>query len=401
MYKFSVNAKVLINNDKVILGDPVSGRWIRISKKEYDILNCVIKENIVREEYKQKIKVLTDIGIIVQADKEEITELKSIMIAITNTCNLKCVHCGFSAGPENKEQLSYDEIVDLIKANKDIDSITITGGEPLIHPDFLKIANYLGDNFPGEKVLMTNATMINERNIEIVIKNFDSISISIDAATEETCNYMRGKDVFNHIITIVKELKKKGITDISLSFVLTDFNRHEEEDFKKMCKNLDVKPMVREFFVVGRGKENETELAIKDNLKKTNEITVIDVKECQKNIRIHGKCGAGRSSLYVQYDGTIYPCPVAAIYSDFAMENIKNIVDRNLQQVIENRRKYKGFCKFDDISCDNFEYCSNCDVKDFCWACIQEYYSFFTCDETRKNFCDAQKDMLRKIIWGD
>lgn len=55
----------------------------------------------------------------------------------------------------------YDSIIKRLVNDKDRfladDSIYITGGEPTIHPDFLKILDYLFRNFPRQKIkLLTN-----------------------------------------------------------------------------------------------------------------------------------------------------------------------------------------------------------------------------------------------------
>lgn len=135
------------------MGNTKNGKWIKISKKEFEILKKIIKEKTIENAYIKKINVLCEQGILIPSGKiEKIEEkLDYIMIAITNRCNLNCVHCGFSAGIENNEHLFLEDILDIINKNRNINSITITGGEPLIHPDFFEIAKYLGANFSEKK----------------------------------------------------------------------------------------------------------------------------------------------------------------------------------------------------------------------------------------------------------
>lgn len=311
---------------------------------------------------------------------------------------MRCKHCGFSAGPEEDEELLSDDVKKIIKCNQNVKNIVITGGEPLIHPYFFEIADYLGKNFTGKKTLMTNATLINKSNISPIVDNFDTVSISLDAASKDTCDYMRGQGVFEHVIDVIMMLKGNKFENISLSFVLAEVNKAEKRAFIKMCEELQVKPMIRDFFSVGRGKINEETLKVKELSK------VVLTQNCQKyreNMRFNGDCSAGKRSLYIQYNGDIYPCPVAAINTKFAMAKLNEIKDMDLQKIIDARENNIGYCNFYNISPDIVEHCKECSVKDFCWKCIQEYYTFIKNEESREVFCKNQREMLERIVWGD
>lgn len=402
MYHFSKNTIIQKNENKVILGNARNGQWIRISESEYVNLCGVLQEQALNQAYTKKVAVLKRAGILVENDAEEDAQdrLEAIMIAITNRCNLRCLHCGFSAGPEEEEQLSFEEVREIIDANRNIESITLTG-RTLIHPEFSDIANYLGKHFAGAKGLMTNATMIDHDKIDLVIHNFDSVSISLDAATRETCDFMRGAGVFQHTIDVVRKLKERGLTDISISFVITEINRNEQELFKKLCEDLDVKPMFRKLLSVGRGKVNENRLALKQMSDETDEVEIERIAEIRKKAQIKNRCGAASRSLYIQYDGNIYPCPVAAVDPEFAMKHISELADENLQLLIDGREACSGYCKFCSILPDRIEPCAGCSVRDFCWGCVQDYFTYFNNKKSEMEFCTQRKELLEKAIWGD
>ena len=120
MYHFSKNTIIQKNENKVILGNARNGQWIRISEPEYVNLCGVMQEQTLDQAYTKKVAVLKRAGIVVENGTEEDAQdrLEVIMIAITNRCNLRCLHCGFSAGPEEKEQLSFEEVRGIIDANR-------------------------------------------------------------------------------------------------------------------------------------------------------------------------------------------------------------------------------------------------------------------------------------------
>ena len=65
------------------------------------------------------------------------------VIRINTECHHRCVHCFISERENNKHiNVSYDEIIERIKKNKNNKVIIFTGGEPFFHPDFKRILEY-------------------------------------------------------------------------------------------------------------------------------------------------------------------------------------------------------------------------------------------------------------------
>lgn len=119
---------------------------------------------------------------------------------------------------ESKE-LRTEEIFNIIDRLKEynVTSIMISGGEPLVRKDFMKIIEYLNQRINCHKTLMTNGLLINDTNIDFIIKNFDELSISLDGCDKELTEIVRGVDIFDTILDKVKKLHKKEYYNISLS----------------------------------------------------------------------------------------------------------------------------------------------------------------------------------------
>ncbi len=80
--------------------------------------------------------------------REWTTNLDILDLVITYDCNLKCVGCNLACGiAQSKEFISLEQVKRFIKEwevkNKKWKLIIILGGEPLIHPDVLKICSCL------------------------------------------------------------------------------------------------------------------------------------------------------------------------------------------------------------------------------------------------------------------
>ena len=68
---------------------------------------------------------------------------KTILLFITNKCNLDCAHCFDKANIHSLEEMSFDYIKDIVDNNPQIDKYDIMGGEPLLYSNLDKILKYL------------------------------------------------------------------------------------------------------------------------------------------------------------------------------------------------------------------------------------------------------------------
>ena len=66
--------------------------------------------------------------------------LRWLFFEITNRCNLNCVHCG-SRCSSSGEALSVKDVeTTLSSVLQDKPAVCLTGGEPMLHPEFFDIA---------------------------------------------------------------------------------------------------------------------------------------------------------------------------------------------------------------------------------------------------------------------
>lgn len=401
--KYSKNTIIRRNNKHTILGNVNNGKWIRINNTLYDTFKQLLEQGGLGKVYKysktrELTKILTDINVLVENEEEE-EKLKTLTFAITNKCNLECIHCGYSANPTEYNELNKELILSVISQLKNIENIGITGGEPLVHKDFCEIAEFIGKNVTGRKTLMTNATLINESNVDLIIKNFDDVAISLDASSERTCDEIRGHGVFKKVISVIKLLKSKNFKNISLSFVESEINKNEVRQFQKLCEEFEVEAILRNFLAVGRGSEHKNRLALDNGVIENRFDETIPLSEYRKHLTLATRCSAAVSSLYIQFNGDIYPCPVAGVDENLKMGNIKDISDLN--SYISKRYEQVGFENYAKLSYDKVGNCNECEVKDFCWRCLQEYYDIFADGSAYSEECAFRKKNLMKIVWGD
>jgi MoaA/NifB/PqqE/SkfB family radical SAM enzyme len=91
---------------------------------------------------------------------------RKALIQITERCNLHCAHCFVSSG-DYGDHLRLADIVDrvlprLVQAR--VRRVTLTGGEPFVHPDVVAICRAVVD--AGLPVgVCTNATLTTDEQI--------------------------------------------------------------------------------------------------------------------------------------------------------------------------------------------------------------------------------------------
>lgn len=118
-------------------------------------------------------------------------------------CNLSCKYCDTNFSAENSHSYTPQSLADLISSKYDlskIHSISLTGGEPLLHYDFLnEFIPVIKKNYPVKIYLETNATLTDE-----LLKIKDKIDIiSADIKLESST----GKDTFNMHSLFLKNCK--------------------------------------------------------------------------------------------------------------------------------------------------------------------------------------------------
>ncbi len=151
--------------------------------------------------------------------KIQMEELKNLFFQLSiKACNLKCKNCYIQKNPYKNEDdfISLDKIKQtlLFVKNKKIklNSIYLTGGEPLLHPDFnqilrmcLKVSN---------TTILTNGTMINDKKARFLKKIDDESSfetiyrISLDSTDEIENDNLRGRGTFRKALSAINSLIK-------------------------------------------------------------------------------------------------------------------------------------------------------------------------------------------------
>lgn len=107
---------------------------------------------------------------------KKITRPKRVIVEITDRCNFRCKHCFANKNDLELSLSSWKKIFENIFKEK-IQSVTITGGEPLLYRELFDLL----ESLHIKKTILaldTNASLINENNIKFIEKYFKKIRVS-------------------------------------------------------------------------------------------------------------------------------------------------------------------------------------------------------------------------------
>ena len=187
-------------------------------------------------------------------------KLTYLFLELTDSCNLHCLHCGSNCS-EKKERYMDTELairaLDEIAEDFDPRSVMIclSGGEPLLHPDFLRIASIIVDmGFPWG--VTTNGTQIDENAAYQMKKlGLSSITISIDGIEEDHDWLRQVPGAYKKAVKAVILLHNAGIP-VQITSVIHKRNFSKlERMFEAVCEMqvdswriINIEPIGRAMF---------------------------------------------------------------------------------------------------------------------------------------------------------
>lgn len=183
-----------------------------------------------------------------------------LFFELTNACNLECRHCASSCSPKNADFLKISEIQRVLdsaqKAYSNNFTVALTGGEPMIHPQFFKIIEMLSNR--GLVWGMTsNASLIGKKEAELLQKyHMGSISVSLDGLEETHDYFRRSTGNFRKTIEGLTNLTEI-LTILQVTTVVHKKNLSEIPEIFRLLQDLKIKSWrLAMLDPVGRGAES-------------------------------------------------------------------------------------------------------------------------------------------------
>jgi radical SAM protein with 4Fe4S-binding SPASM domain len=312
-----------------------------------------------------------------------------LQVNITSRCNMKCKHCrGDYSGRTDLSLKDFNAIMDFAKEHMVKSTyFLISGGEPLLHPNFREIMKILKKRGVELVSITTNGSFITQELLayleKLKFKNL-RISVSLDSIHENEHNAFRNNInayadairaidlIANHqgmqcivrttitkkrlkeIPDIIKFIASKGVDIFSVSSVIPVGRAKDNKELK-----FDAKSKKRLFDIIKKMKLKYPSLIIDVN--DPLRCLVNNKKEKDKN---YGGCIAGIGSFSIEPNGDLLPCP---LLKNQVITNIKNKTgEKILESYVKNKtihnlidRNFSGKCGM----CKNKNMCGGCRAR--------------------------------------
>jgi MoaA/NifB/PqqE/SkfB family radical SAM enzyme len=159
---------------------------------------------------------------------------RKALVQITERCNLTCAHCFVSAGPYGDtmplEEIRTKVVPRLVDSR--VTRVTLTGGEPFVHPDLLSVVEAFRSAGIGVGVC-TNATLASDEQITALAGMDVHVNVSLDGFAPESHGKFRGNRESFH--TTVETVKKFASAGILQGLLCTPNSLADDEEYVRLC----------------------------------------------------------------------------------------------------------------------------------------------------------------------
>jgi mycofactocin radical SAM maturase len=257
---------------------------------------------------------------------------------LTYACNLACVHCLSSSGRRDPRELTTAEaerVVDELQRMQ-VFYVNVGGGEPTVRSDFWHLLDYAVAHRVGVKFSTNGVKLDRARAEQLARSDYVDVQISLDGATPEVNDAIRGAGSFATAVRALENLAAAGMRDVKVSVVVTRENVGQLDAFTALTDRYGAQLRITRLRPSGRGAD------VWDRLHPTQE----QQRELHAWLLANGEhvltgdsffhlsaygealpglnlCGAGRVVCLIDPVGDVYACPFA-IHEQFLAGNVRD-----------------------------------------------------------------------------
>lgn len=184
-----------------------------------------------------------------------------LRISLIDRCNLRCVYCMPEDGVDmvpHEEILTYEEILRLAKvfAGLGFRKIKLTGGEPLVRKEAVKLVREIKATPGIEKVtLTTNGTLLGEIMDELAEAGIDGINLSLDTLKPEVYEKIVRRDRFAQAMEGFEAALEHPEIPLKINCVPMGMEGQNVLDMAELAKKYPVHVRFIEMMPIGLGKQ--------------------------------------------------------------------------------------------------------------------------------------------------
>lgn len=279
---------------------------------------------------------------------------------MTYQCNLSCIHCLSDSGWKREGELTSTQalgVIDELSAMK-VFQLNIGGGEPMMRPDFLYLMDYAHEK-GIVTCISTNGTRIDRKTAKRLAHPLVYIQVSLDGATAESNDAIRGKGSFNRVVKALGFLREQDIP-VSINTVLTRLSITELDELHRLAKEFGARFRVSRFRPSGRGKDTWSRLNVTPqqmlrfsgwlnrHLGVSTGDSFFSVSSEERRSLGLNMCGACKLTCCISPTGDVYPCA----FLQEAEFRAGRITRDSFKQIWDRSPVFRSFRRLEIKSCE-------------------------------------------------
>jgi radical SAM protein with 4Fe4S-binding SPASM domain len=299
-----------------------------------------------------------------------------VSVELTSGCNLQCVYCYRDSGPRAAMFLPGEQLIGILKEliQDGLQSVELTGGEPLLHPQFKAILDFCVQRLK-RVALLTNGTLIDKdiaRQLGLH-KEIILVQVDLDGSTPNLHDALRGTPgAFERTKHAIELLAEHGV-NVRVAMNVTKDNLNDIENTLLLAKRLGAtwfsfSPVLN----FGRGRNIDTVFSV-EQIQYMNNLS-------QRMHKEHGSffnflkpdvfhatfpnlrnCGAGYRAVALGPTGEVRPCPL--LPEQYLV--MGDLTKQSVSQVFSNPIVSKLY----ELEWPSEEVCGECKYTLYCRYC--------------------------------
>jgi mycofactocin biosynthetic radical S-adenosylmethionine protein MftC len=255
---------------------------------------------------------------------------------LTYACNLACRHCLSSSGRRDPAELTPAAargVVDELAAMQ-VFYVNVGGGEPMLRADFFDLLGYAVDSGVGVKFSTNGTRLTRARAVQLAGLDYVDVQVSIDGATAEVSDAVRGTGSFAAATAAMGHLADAGFGRFKVSVVMTRHSVTQLDALADLADRYGAQLRLTRLRPSGRGADTWDELHPTAEQQRDLYRWLLDrpdvltgdsffhLSALGEPLEGLNLCGAGRVVCLIDPVGDVYACPFV-IHPDFLAGNVR------------------------------------------------------------------------------
>jgi MoaA/NifB/PqqE/SkfB family radical SAM enzyme len=164
--------------------------------------------------------------------------LPLVTLYLTERCNSRCITCDYWR--HGRRDMSGDSVLRLLPSLRRMGTrvALISGGEPLLNPEWYDIALHLKEAGLGLWLLTSGLSLA--KHATRIAEVFDAVTVSMDGTNKQTYAAIRGLDAFDKVCEGIRAAVNAGLK-VGLRATLQRANYRELPRFVELAHDLEAR----------------------------------------------------------------------------------------------------------------------------------------------------------------